>query len=434
MSAVDFKSMAREMSGRESSSNSIILFVVISLLVVVGAWGQLTELDKVTRGEGRVISAMQNQNVQAAEGGVILRRYVSEGSQVSHGDILFEIDPIDANSELNRILQRKAALQIKEIRLRAEISGEILEIPKALSSRTPSVASSEESLFRARRTELSGTVNILEQRLVQREQDVLQAQSTIESLDNMLDLISQEIGIMEPLVLQAIAPETRLLELRRELERAEGSQSSAKTSEISARAGIVEIESEIRNSQDAYVLSSMQDLASAVAELSELEEAIPSLEERVGRTVVRSPVTGIVNQLNFRTPGGYVNRGDVMVELVPTEDDLVIEARIKPADISNIRLDDLVRIRFSAFDSSRYGTVNGRVIRISPDAVQDQDTGSTDYLIDVAIEGKILLDDETPVVFIPGMTTTVDVLSGKRTVLEYIWEPVARIQELALRD
>ena len=434
MSAVDFKTIAREMSGREGSRNSVIMFVVIFLLVSLGVWGYFTELDNVTRGEGRVISAMQNQNVQAAEGGVILRRYVSEGSVVSTGDILFEIDPIDANSELNRIVQRQAALKIKEIRLRAEIAGEALDIPAALRAQTPIVASSEESLYQARRTELAGTLAILEQRLVQRQQDLVGAQASILTFDNTEDLIAQEISIMEPLVQQAIAPETRLLALRRELETARGSQSNARVSEASARAGISEIENEIRNRQDDYILTSMEELSRTVAELSEIEESLPALQERVGRTVIRAPVTGIINQLNFRTPGGYVNRGDVMVELVPTEDDLVIEARIKPADISNIRLDDLVRIRFSAYDSSRYGTVDGRVIRISPDAVQDRDTGETNYLIDVAIEGEILLETGTPVTFLPGMTATVDVLSGKRTILEYIWQPVARVQELALRD
>ena len=434
MSAVDFKTIAREMSGREGSRNSIIMFVMIALLVVLGVWAYMTELDNVTRGEGRIVSAIQNQNVQASEGGVILRRYVSEGSQVSAGDVLFEIDPIDANSDLNRILQRRTALQIKELRLRAEIADEALVISNDLRALSPSVAAGEESLFQARRTELAGALAILEQRLVQREQDLLDAQVSIDTLENTQVLISQEIDIMEPLVQQAIAPETRLLELRREMEQSRGSQSRARTSETSARAGISEIESEIRNRRDDYILSSMQELSSTVSEMAELAEALPALEERVGRTVVRAPVTGIVNQLNYRTSGGYVGQGDVMVELVPTEDGLVIEAQIKPADISNIRLEDLVRIRFSAFDSSRYGTVDGRVIRISPDAVQDRDTGETNYLIEVAIEGSIDLEDGTPVTFIPGMTATVDVLSGKRTVLEYIWQPVARVQELALRD
>jgi len=434
MSAADFKSMAREMSGKERSRNSIILFVVIVFLVTLGVWAYMTELDKVTRGEGKVISAMQNQNIQAVEGGVILRRYVSEGSMVSEGDILFEIDPVDANSELNRTLQRQAALKIKELRLRAEIGGGKLDIPASLRAMSPSVAASEESLFQARRTELSGALNILEQKLVQREQNALDAEASIDSLDNRLALLSQEIDLIEPLVQQAIASETRLLELRREMERSRGSLASARISKTSASAGIQEIENEIRNRRDDYILSSMEDLASTVAELSELEEAIPSLEERVGRTVVRAPVSGIVNQLNFRTPGGYVNRGDVMVELVPTQDDLIIEGKIKPADISEIRVDDLVRIRFSAYDSSRYGTVDGRVIRISPDAVQNQETNESHYLIDVAIEGSITLENGKTVTFLPGMTATLDVLSGKRSILEYIWQPVARVQELALRD
>ena len=426
--------MAREMSGKERSRNSIILFVVIVFLVTLGVWAYMTELDKVTRGEGKVISAMQNQNIQAVEGGVILRRYVSEGSMVSEGDILFEIDPVDANSELNRTLQRQAALKIKELRLRAEIGGGKLDIPASLRAMSPSVAASEESLFQARRTELSGALNILEQKLVQREQNALDAEASIDSLDNRLALLSQEIDLIEPLVQQAIASETRLLELRREMERSRGSLASARISKTSASAGIQEIENEIRNRRDDYILSSMEDLASTVAELSELEEAIPSLEERVGRTVVRAPVSGIVNQLNFRTPGGYVNRGDVMVELVPTQDDLIIEGKIKPADISEIRVDDLVRIRFSAYDSSRYGTVDGRVIRISPDAVQNQETNESHYLIDVAIEGSITLENGKTVTFLPGMTATLDVLSGKRSILEYIWQPVARVQELALRD
>lgn len=426
--------MAQEMSGKERSRNSVIMLVVITLMIVLGVWAYMTELDKVTRGQGKVISDMQNQNIQAAEGGVILRRYISEGSQVSEGDILYEIDPIDVSAELNRMLQRQAALKIKETRLRAEINGETFEIPTSLRAMSPSVASSEESLFRARRTELQGAINILDQKLVQREQDLLEAESRIESLDTTLNLISQEIEIMEPLVRQAIASETRLLELRRELESSRGSQASTRISKTSARAGISEIESEIRNRRDDYVKTSMEELTTTVAELSELEESIPSLEERVGRTVIRAPVTGIVNQINFRTPGGYVNRGDVMVELVPTEDDLVIEARINPADISEIRVDDLVRIRFSAYDSSRYGTVDGRVIRISPDAVQNEETGETHYLADIAIEGSIQLEDGSSVTFIPGMTATVDILSGKRTVLEYIWQPVARVQELALRD
>ena len=143
-----------------------------------------------------------------------------------------------------------------------------------------------------------------------------------------------------------------------------------------------------------------------------------------------------MNRLNFRTPGGYVNTGDVILELVPTGESLIIEAKIKPQDISRIRVNDAVRIRLSAYDSAKYGSVDGRVTRISPDAVMEEgNQGASHYLIDVSIEGKLFLENSSiPVTFIPGMTATVDVLSGKRTVFEYIWQPMAKVQELAFRD
>lgn len=434
MSDNDFRKLSKEMSGREGARNTLILFVVILLLVSLGTWAYSTELDNVTRGEGRVVSSIQNQNVQAAEGGVIQNRFVSENDHVEEGDILFEIDPIDASSELNRMTKRHAALKIKEIRLRAEIADETPEIPDELRASAPEVAASEENLYQARRGELAGALNILQQRQLQREQDLANAQVSIRTAEETQSFISREIDVMQPLVDQDIAPETRLLELRREMTSNEGSRASAETEVEQARSAISEIESEIDNRREEYILSSLSELATVVAEMGEIEEVLPSLEERVGRTTIRAPVDGIVNRLNFRTPGGYVNQGDVVAELVPTGDDLIVEARIDPQDISNIRLEDQVRIRFSAYDSTRYGTVDGRVAQISPDAIRDEDTGESHYLVDVAIEGDLELDDGEAVQFIPGMTATVDVLSGKRTVMQYLWEPVARVQELALRD
>lgn len=434
MSATDFKKLSKEMSGREGARNTLILFVVILLLVSLGAWAYSTELDNVTRGEGRVISSIQNQNVQAAEGGVIQNRYISENDHVAQGDILFEIDPIDANSELNRIEKRYAALRIKEIRLRAEIANEAPVIPDELRARAPEVAASEDNLYQARRGELSGALNILQQRLLQREQNLANAQVSIRTAEQTNSLISREIDVMQPLVDQDIAPETRLLTLQRDLTSNEGALASAETEVAQARSAISEIEGEIDNRREEYILSSLSELSTVVAEMGEIEQLLPSLKERVGRTTIRAPVDGIVNRLNFRTAGGYVNQGDVVAELVPTGDDLIIEARIAPQDISDIRLQDDVRIRFSAYDSTRYGTVDGRVTQISPDAIRDEDTGESHYLVDVAIEGDLEIEGGQTVEFIPGMTATVDVLSGKRTVMQYLWEPVARVQELALRD
>lgn len=434
MAEMDFKRLAREMAGREGLAGSTVLFTIIALVVAVLVWANYAELDNVTRGEGRIISSVQNQLVQAAEGGVILRRYVSENTTVEEGEVLFEIDPVDASSEFNRLNQRLAALDIKELRLRAEIEGGDFAIPANLAARSPMVALTEQSLFAARRAELSGTLAVLEQRLQQRLQDLRGAEAIVGTSRRTAALLEQEIAVVAPLVEDNIAPATRLLELQRELERTRGEGDRASVSVEQARSGIRELETEIANAKANYSLKSKDEINTVVAEQSELREALPQLEERVSRTVIRAPMQGIVNRLNFRTPGGFVNTGDVVLELVPTGEALVIEAKIAPQDISNILPDDAVRIRLSAYDSAKYGTVDGRVLRISPDAVVDeQNGGASYYTIDVAIEGELLVDGE-PVTFIPGMTATVDVLSGKRTVLEYIWQPMAKVQELALRD
>jgi membrane fusion protein, adhesin transport system len=434
MAETEFKRLARDMAGQEGLAGSTVLFSIIGFIAISFIWASLAELDNVTRGEGRVISSVQNQLVQAAEGGVILRRYVSENTTVEEGEVLFEIDPVDASSEYNRLSQRLAALDIKELRLRAEIDGSDFAVPADLRARSSTVALTEQSLFAARRAELAGGLAVIEQRLQQRQQDLRGAEALIGTSERTGALLEDEITVVEPLVRDSIAPATRLLELQRELERTKGERDRASVAIEQARSGIRELETELANAKANYSLTAKDELNTVVAEQSELKEALPQLKERVSRTVIRAPMKGIINRLNFRTPGGFVNTGDVVLELVPTGEALIVEAKIAPQDISNIRPDDAVRIRLSAYNSAKYGTVNGRVLRISPDALVDENKGGASYYtIDVALEGQLLVDGK-PVTFIPGMTATVDVLSGKRTVLEYIWQPMAKVQELALRD
>lgn len=436
MSDIDFKTLEREMSGREGVGGTSIIFAIIALIGLAVFWANWAELDNVTRGEGRIVSSVQNQVIQASEGGVILRRYVSENTVVTEGQVLFEIDPVDASSELNQLAQRLAGLDIKEHRLRTEINDGAFSLPEELAARSPMVALTEQSLFVARQSELAGQLAVLEQRLRQRQQDLESAESTVGTAERTAGFLEEEIAVVAPLVREKIAPATSLLELQRQLEQTRGERDRARFSIEQARSGIQELETEVVNVQDNYRLRAMDELNTVVAEQSELKETLPRLEERVSRTVIHAPMEGIVSRLNFRTQGGFVNTGDVMIELVPTGEALIIEAKIMPKDISRIRQGDDVRIRLSAYDSSKYGSVDGRVIRISPDAVMDErNQGASHYIVDVAIEGELTLGDTgIAVTFKPGMTATVDVLSGKRSVLEYIWQPVARVQELALKD
>jgi adhesin transport system membrane fusion protein len=436
MSEIDFKTLSREMAGREGLSGSAIMFTIITLVGLALVWANWAELDNVTRGEGRIVSSVQNQMVQASEGGVILRRYVSENTVVAEGEVLFELDPVDASSELNRLTQRLVGLDIKEMRLSSEINGTDFSVPVELNARSPMVALTEQSLFAARRAELAGQLAVFEQRLQQRQQDLRAAENSLGTAERTAGFLEEEIAVVEPLVRDNIAPATRLLELQRQLEQERGERDRSSVGIEQARSSMVELKTEIQNASANYTLRAIDEINTVVAEQSELAESLPRLEERVSRTVIRAPMEGIVSRLNFRTPGGFVNTGDVILELVPTGEALIVEAKIMPQDISRIRVKDDVRIRLSAYDSAKYGSVDGIVLRISPDAVVDErNQGASHYLVDVAIEGELIIEETgTAVTFIPGMTATVDVLSGKRTVLEYLWKPMARVQELALRD
>ena len=434
MSNLNFQALAKEMSGKQNLGNSSILFAILAFIFILVAWASIAELDNVTRGQGHIASSVQNQMVQAGEGGIILRRYVSENSAVVKGDILFEIDPVDSTSELNRLEEKRNALRIKEARLRAEISGGEFKMNEALKALSPIVASTEESLFTARKIELAGALSVLDQQRNQRRQNLQGAQAARDSAERTMSLIQKEIRVLEPMVKQNIAPETRLLELQREMENARGQFDAGSVAIAQAQTGLKASEDELKNRESAYSLQAMDELSDVVAGISELDQSLPLLKERVSRTAIRAPMDGIVYRLNYRTPGGYVRTGDVVLELVPTGEDLIINAKVEPKDISSIKIDDAVRIQLSAYESSRYGSLDGKVTRISPDAIVDKDNGSSYYQIDVAIESDMRLLDGSIVTLMPGMTATVDVLTGKRTILAYLWQPIVKIQELAFRD
>lgn len=436
MSEVNFDKLSKELAGRSGISSFAILITILAILVTFVIWGANTELDGVVRGEGRLVSAAENQLVQAAEGGVIIRRFVTENSVVSEGDVLFELDPVDATSELNRVRQRMNTLRIRELRLRAEISGIELVIPADLEAVSGEVAITERNLFTARKLELNGSLSILREQLNQRQQSLRSAEREEVTAARTAAFLTEEIAIVEPLVRENIAPATRLLELQRELETAEGRVSAAQFAQEQARSGIQELETQLVNTHASFNLRATSELNGVVGEIAELEQSMPRLQERVSRTMIRAPMDGIVNQINYRTVGGYVPAGNVMVEIVPTGEDLIVEAKIPAKDISRINPDDTVKIRLAAYDAQRYGFLDGRVLRISPDAQQsDNPAIGSHYLIDVAIESEIINEQtDEAVTLLPGMTATVEVLHGKRTVLEYLWRPLLRIQDTALRD
>jgi adhesin transport system membrane fusion protein len=434
MSDIEFKQLAKEMAGRQRNTSSVLLLSVVTLLAIILLWASVTELDNVVRGSGKTVSEAQNQLVQSSEPGVIRQRYVGEGDIVTRGDLLFDIDPVDAKTQLDQAQKRYTSLEIKSIRLKAEVDGRSPSFHEALIEAAPTSVSTELALFQARLDDLSSKSAILEQRRLQKLNEIQELKIQFETSTNGLKLIRREIKTIEPLVKNGLAPETRLLALQREEEAAQGQANSAESSQNRVLAGLDEIDEQLKAEQQAYKTSALTDLSAIEGEMAELSARIPALESRVERTSVRSPVDGVINQLNYVTADAYVSTGDVLLEIVPTGSDLIVETRIDPKDIAEIVVGQDVKISLTAYDPSRYDRIDGKVISISADALSDQQTGAQYYLVDVNLEGTLYEADGSEVTILPGMVASIDVLSGKRTVLDYFWQPIAKTKDKALRD
>lgn len=435
MSDIEFKYLAKEMAGKQRSSSSVLLLSVVTLLVVILLWASITELDNVVRGSGKTVSEAQNQLVQSSEPGVIQKRYVEEGDVVKKGDLLFDIDPIDAKSQLNQAQKRSAALSIKRIRLEAEVANSTPNFQQGLVAAAPSSFSTELALFKARRNDLEAKSAILEQRKIQKLNEIQELKIRYETSENGLSLIRGEIETIEPLVKSGLAPETRLIELQREEAAMLGQSNTAASSQNRVLAGLEEIKEQLKAEKQAYITNALTDLSKIEDEIVGLSAVIPALEGRVERTSVRAPLDGVINQLNYSTADAYVRTGEVLLEMVPTGSDLIVETKIDPKDIGDIVLGQDVKISLTAYDPSRYGRIDGIVLGISADAISDQQTGEQQYfLVDVSILGQLYEKDGSEVTVLPGMVASIDVLSGKRSILDYFWQPLARTKSRALRD
>tara|TARA_B100000242_G_C43048296_1_gene489455 strand:+ start:821 stop:2125 length:1305 start_codon:yes stop_codon:yes gene_type:complete len=434
MSDMEFKKLAREMAGRQRNGSSILLLAIVTLVSVIFIWASVTELDNVVRGSGKTVSEAQNQFVQSSEPGVIRVRYVSEGDYVKKGDLLFDIDPIDAKTQLDQAQKRYSSLVIKSLRLRAEVEGTNPEFSQELIESAPNAVSTELALYRARLDDLNTKSAILEQRRLQKLNEIQELKIQFQTASNGLALIRREISTLEPLVKSGLAPETRLIALQRDEESSLGKANSAESGQKRLLSGLDEIKEQLNAEQQTYKTSALTDLSAIEGELAELTARIPALESRVERTSVKSPVDGVINQLNYVTDDAYVSTGEVLLEIVPTGSDLIVETRIDPKDIADIVVGQGVKISLTAYDPSRYGRIDGEVIGISADALSDPQTAQQYYLVDVSINGILYENNGEEVVILPGMVASIDVLSGKRSVLDYFWQPIARTKDKALRE
>jgi membrane fusion protein, adhesin transport system len=403
--------------------------LVVVLLVV---WAAFAQVDEVTRGEGKVIPSRQLQVVQSFDGGVVSEILVREGQQVEAGQLLLRVDETRAESGVRESAAMAYALRAKQARLKALGEGLPFVLPTidANDAQEARILDEERRLYQSRVNELNAMVSINEQQLLQREQELTEVRSKRSTAARAFESAQQELEKTKPLLATGAVSEVDILRLERDISRFRGEveQSTAQIARVQASIG--EARRKIQETELSFRNEARKELSEVLAKLNALNEGAVALADKVTKAQVKSPVRGRVQRLLANTVGGVVQPGKDIVEIVPLDDALVLEARVMPKDIAFIHPEQRAMVKLTAYDFSIYGGLEGKVENISPDTQVDE-RGNAFYVVRVRTD-RPNFSDKMPI--IPGMTAEVDILTGKKTVLSYLLKPVLRAKQYALSE
>lgn len=407
-----------------------LLRVVAVLLLMLLVWAAFAPLDEVTRGEGKVIPSSQLQIIQSVDGGVVEEMPVREGQVVDAGELLVRIDPTRFVSSMLENRAQYLSLQAKAARLEALTQGTPLKMPEEVLRDAPDVAAHERRLYESSSAEMDAQLSIARQQLTQREQELNEIRARREQAGRAYDLVMQELTVTRPLMASGAVSEVDLLRLERDVARLRGERDQASAQISRVQAAITEASGKIREVELNVRNQLRNELSDTMAKLAGLSEGGRALADKVKHAEVRSPVRGTIKRLLVNTVGAVVQPGKEIVEIVPLDDALLLEAQVKPKDIAFLRPGQPALVKFTAYDFSIYGGLEAEVEHISADTVTD-DKGNAFYLVRVRTH-ESRLGENLPI--IPGMVAEVDVLTGKKTVLSYLLKPVLRAKANAMTE
>lgn len=412
----------------------ITLWAILGFFIIMIAWASLAEIDEVTRGDGKAIPSSRLQKIQNLEGGIVAEVFVHEGEVVKAGSPLLRLDDTRFRSNAGESEADRYALEARVQRLTAQLADkETLTLSPDIVEKAPDIANGEMELFTSVNKRIQSELSGLNEQLVQKKQELLDFQAKAEQYRRSLGLLQQEIGMSEPLVAKGAISRVEVLRLRRSEVETRGQLESVTLAVPRAQAAIKEIESKVGETRGRYRSEALSQLNEARTDLSKIEATGKAIDDRVNRTLVTSPVRGIVQQLMVNTIGGVIQPGNDLVEIVPLDDTLLIEAKIRPQDIAFLRPGQEAIVKFTAYDYTIYGGMKGKLEQISPDTVTDKD-GKSFYVIRLRTDKNHLGSDDKPLIIIPGMVASVDIITGKKTILAYLLKPILRARAEAFRE
>ena len=425
---------ANRPGGRDASRGLwALLLIVLGIIGGFVAWAAIYEIEEVTRASGRVVPSSQVQTVQAPEGGIVSDIAVAEGDVVEPGEILFRIDDTSVQSSLGELEQRFQALSAELIRLRAEADGAVeLEYPED-TGLNPRLVAAEQAVFDTRRGQLQLELDVLENRLDQRRAEIEEQAAQRARLDAVAAPLRREVEISEGLFKNGSIPEVEILRLRGQLAEIVGNIGVLEAAKARTEASVREIENQVGSAQSSFQLSARERISHVLGELAIVEETLRAARDRVSRAALRSPVRGTVNRVTVTNIGSVVQPGLVLAEIVPLDDSLLIEAEVSPRDLAFVRVGADASVKITAYDYLRYGDLPATVDRIGADALANAE-GEPYFQVMLRTERSALESEGGDLDISPGMVASIDIQSGRKTVLDYLIRPVLRAQHEALRE
>ncbi|ABI70296.1 HlyD family type I secretion periplasmic adaptor subunit [Shewanella frigidimarina] len=434
------------------SGHRLIIWSLAAMMVCFFIWAYFSELDQVTSGTGKVIPSSQIQIIQSLDGGILQEIYVQEGGIVTKGQPLARIDDTRFRSDFDQQEQEVFGLQTNIIRMRTELDSIIISdmssdwrqqvkitkqnlvFPQTIIDEEPELVKRQQEEYSIRLDNLSNQLEILVRQIQQRQQEIEELASRISTLTTSYQLVSRELELTRPLARKGIVPEVELLKLERTVNDIQGELQSVRLLRPKVKASMDEAILKRREAVFVYATDLRAQLNEMQTKLSRMNQAQKGAFDKVSKAVIASPVIGTIKKINFNTLGGVVQPGEEIMEIVPSEDKLLIETKITPKDIAFLHPGLPAIVKVTAYDFTRYGGLKGTVEHISADTSQDEE-GNSFYIVKVRTqESSLMKDDGTEMPIIPGMLTSVDVITGKKSILEYILNPILRAKDTALRE
>jgi adhesin transport system membrane fusion protein len=410
-----------------------LLWTVFAIVVVGLIWASLANVDEITVAEGKVVPSSQIQIIQNLEGGIVSKTMVQVGQVVKKGQLLMQLDKTRFSSSDEENQGKLDSLQAKIARLTAEAYNKPFEAPPLLLKAKPEIVEHEQSLYMARQQELNSNISVLQQQAGQRSQEIIEKRARETQLQQSLKLVTQELAITRPLMQQGVASEVEVLRLERQVNDLKGDLDSTRTAIPRLSASVQEMRNRIEGLNMKFRSDSMNELSQARNEFASSSAIDIAIGDRLARTSIRSPVNGIIKQIKVNTVGGVTQPGMELMEIVPIEDNLLIEARVRPSDIAFLRPGQEATVKISAYDYSIFGGFPAVLELISADTITNE-KGDAFYLITVRTKVNNLTKSKEQMPIIPGMLATVDIKTGKKTILDFIIKPIIKTKERALRE